>query len=58
VIDEIERLLDNEKAGDPMSNWRWTHRTTIKIAGQLQRLGIQVGARTVARSLRNLRTPT
>ncbi len=40
VIDEIERLLDNE-TGDPMSNWRWTHKTTIKIAGQLQRLGIR-----------------
>ena len=55
MIAEIERLLDNETAGDPMSNWRWTHKTTIKIAGQLQRLGIQVGARTVARLLRKLR---
>jgi hypothetical protein len=55
VIDQIEMLLDNETAGDPMSNWRWTHKTTIKIAGQLQRLGIQVGARTVARLLRKLR---
>jgi len=38
-----------------MSNWRWTHKTTLKIAGQLQRLGIQVSARTVARLLRKLR---
>jgi hypothetical protein len=55
VIDQIERLLDNETAGDPMSSWRWTHKTTIKIAGQLQRLGIQVGPRTVARLLGKLR---
>jgi Rhodopirellula transposase DDE domain len=55
VIAEIERLVDNETAGDPMSDWRWTHKTTVKIAGQLQRLGIQVGARTVARLLRKLR---
>lgn len=55
MIDEIERLLDNEMAGDPMSSWRWTHKTTIKIAGQLQRLGIHVGARTVARLLGKLR---
>ena len=55
MIVEIERLVDNETAGDPMSNWRWTHKTTIKIAGQIQRLGIQVGARTVARLLRQLR---
>jgi hypothetical protein len=47
--------LDNETAGDPMSSWRWTHKTTVKIAEQLQRLGIQVGARTVARLLRKLR---
>ena len=38
-----------------MSGLRWTHKTTIKIAGQLQRLGIQVGARTVARLLAKLR---
>ena len=55
MIAEIERLLDNEMAGDPMSSWRWTHKTTIKIAGQLQRLGIQVGSRTVARLLGKLR---
>lgn len=55
MIAQIERLLDNETAGDPMSSWRWTHKTTIKIAGQLHRLGIQVGARTVARLLGKLR---
>jgi hypothetical protein len=34
-----------------MSSRRWTHQTTSKIAGQLRRLGIRVGARTVARLL-------
>lgn len=38
-----------------MSSLRWTHKTTAKIAGQLQRLGIRVGARTVARLLDKLR---
>jgi len=37
--------------GDPMSSRRWTHQTTAKIAGQLRRLSIRVGARTVARLL-------
>jgi hypothetical protein len=55
VIAQIERLLDNHTAGDPMSDWRWTHKTTLKIAEQLRRLGIQVGARTVARLLGKLR---
>ena len=38
-----------------MSSLRWTHKTTVKIAGYLQRLRIQVGARTVARLLDKLR---
>ena len=33
---------------------KWTHKTTAKVAGQLQRLGIRVGARTVARLLDKL----
>ena len=37
-----------------MSSLRWTHQTTAKIAGQLQRLGIRVSARTVARLLDKL----
>ena len=48
---QIEKLLENVTAGDPMTQWRWTHKTTGKIADQLRRLGIQVGARTVARLL-------
>jgi len=34
-----------------MTSRRWTHQTTAKIAGQLRRLGIRVGARTVSRLL-------
>jgi hypothetical protein len=54
VISQIEKLLDNDTAGNPMSGLRWTHKTTLKIAEQLQRLGIEVGARTVARLLDKL----
>jgi len=46
--------LEHHTAGDPMSSLKWTHRTTAKIAGQLRRLGIRVGARTVARLLDKL----
>jgi len=52
---QIERLLENVTAGDPMSQWRWTHKTTVKIAAQLRRLDIRVGARTVARLLNKMR---
>ena len=52
---EIERLLEHDTAGDPMTGLRWMRKTTAKVATQLRRIGIQVGARTVARLLRKLR---
>ena len=52
---EIERLLEHDSAGDPMTGLRWMRRTTAKVATQLSRLGIRVSARTVARLLRKLR---
>lgn len=52
---EIERLLEHDTAGDPMTGLRWMRKTTEKVATQLSRLGIQVSARTVARLLRKLR---
>ena len=51
---EIERLLEPDTAGDPISGLRWTRRTTAKIAAQLIRLRIRVSARTVARLLHKL----
>lgn len=52
---EIERLLEHDTAGDPISGLKWTRKTTAKIAAQLGRLAIRVSARTVARLLRKLR---
>ena len=46
--------MQHETAGAPMSGLKWTHRTTVKIAGELQSLGIKVSARTVARLLRQM----
>ena len=54
VMAEIERLLEHDTAGDPMTGLRWMRKTTVKVAAQLSRLGIQVSARTVARLLRKL----
>jgi len=51
----IERLLEHDTAGDPMTGLRWTRKTTANVAAQLCQLGIQVSARTVARLLRQLR---
>ncbi len=46
--------MEHETAGDPMSGLKWTCRTTAKIAGQLQSLGIKVSARTVAGLLKKM----
>jgi len=46
--------MKHETAGDPMSDLKWTHRTTSKVAGELGSLGIQVSARTVAGLLKQM----
>lgn len=46
--------MRHETAGDPMTSLKWTHKTTAKIAGELLRLGIRVGANTVARLLKKM----
>src|SRR5437899_12434987 len=55
VMAEIEKLLEPDTAGDPISGLRWTRRTTAKIAAQLLRLRIRGSTRTVARLLHKLR---
>jgi hypothetical protein len=52
---EIERLLEHDTAGDPMTGLRWMRKTTANVAAQLGKLGIQVSAKTVARLLRKLK---
>jgi hypothetical protein len=54
VIARIETLMKHEIAGDPMSDLKWTHRTTSKLAAELGALGIQVSARTVASLLKRM----
>ena len=46
--------MEHETAGDPITGLKWTRRTTEKIAGYLQILGIVVCSNTVARLLREL----
>jgi len=43
--------MKHETAGDPMTGLKWTHKTTAKVAEELQEGGIDVGPRTVARLL-------
>jgi hypothetical protein len=49
----LERLVDPETRGDPMSPLRWTTKSTVKLADELTQQGHRVGPRTVARLLRD-----
>jgi len=54
VIAEIERLMKEDTAGDPITGIKWTHKTTDKIRRQLRRAGIRVCSNTVGRLLKKL----
>ena len=43
-----------ETAGDPMSNLKWTKKTTQKIADELIKFGIKVSKTTVGKILKSL----
>lgn len=54
MIAEIEKLMRDDTAGDPISGIKWTRKTTEKISRQLRRLAIWVSASTVRRLLKKL----
>ncbi len=54
MIERIAELMKHDTAGDPMTGLKWTHKTTVRLATELQGLGIDVGPRTVARLLKQM----
>jgi hypothetical protein len=52
VVTELQVLVEDATAGDPMSDWRWTHKSTRQLAAALQARGIRISATTVARLLK------
>jgi len=54
VINKIKKLMKYETAGDPMSNLKWTRKTTEKIADALGTIDIKVSKTTVGKILKNL----
>ena len=48
----LERIMDENTAGDPMSLLRWTNKSTGGIAGELTRRGHPTSDETVRRRLR------
>ena len=52
IIDDLEIIMDENTAGDPMSFLRWSSKSTRKISDELKSLGHDVGPNTVARLLK------
>jgi hypothetical protein len=50
----LERIMEENTAGDPMSHLRWTNKSTTAIAGELTRQGHPVSHETVRQRLREL----
>src|SRR5918998_2337289 len=49
----LDKLVDPETRGDPMSRLRWTTKSTVKLADELTALGHRVGPHTAARLLKD-----
>jgi len=45
-------LVEDATAGDPINGWRWTHKSTRRLAKALRRQGFPISANTVARLLK------
>jgi hypothetical protein len=54
VLDVIEKLMEYETAGDPMTSLRWTRKTREKIANELSKSGIIIGKTTIGKILKKL----
>ncbi len=49
----LDKLVDPETRGDPMSRLRWTTKSTVRLADELTAQGHRVGPDTVARLLKD-----
>jgi Rhodopirellula transposase DDE domain len=51
---QLEGIMDETTAGDPMSLLKWTHKSTARIAAELTRQGHPISDETVRRRLKEL----
>lgn len=51
---EIEKILDENTAGDPMSSLKWTNKSTYTIAEELQSQGYIISKNTIGRIIKQL----
>jgi len=52
ILKDLEKIMDENTAGDPMSLLKWTNKSTYKIAEELEQLGHKIDADTVGRLLK------
>lgn len=52
VVEDIETIMDENTAGDPMSLLKWTNKSTYKIAEALNRRGHKIDPDTAGRLLK------
>ena len=52
IIEDIEAIMDENTAGDPMSLLKWTHKSTYNITEELKKLGHDASPNTVGRLLK------
>jgi Rhodopirellula transposase DDE domain len=48
LLEALDRLVNPETRGDPMSPLRWTSKSTARLALELQKAGYKISANTVA----------
>ncbi len=54
LIALLHNLLEYDTAGDPLTDLRWSRRTTVRIAEELANLGLSISPNTVARLLHQM----
>ena len=52
LINDIEKILNGSTAGDPMTNLKWTCKSTRNIADELKKSGYEITHETVSVILR------
>jgi transposase len=55
LMHELERLIEDEIAGDPMTETKWVRSSTSKLCDRLRERGYQVSHMTVWRLLRKMK---
>lgn len=53
-MQNIENILKHDIAGDPMTDLKWTKKTTRKVSIELSSLGVKVSPKTVGRLLKKM----